>query len=235
MADSVPSGDTAVFALVEMFALAFAFEGTSLLLNGGGAMKVTFAYIAAVALLVAGMKWPFLKEHIGHRLSDSVTRLANDARVWFIALLVVFGFVSAPGLFTRTAGVVVPSEVFKPDLRLAPFAPNAKFFTELSTDPSQSSIVACFPFDPASSCSIAARYRDRLADHWTPDGPVVFLLNNPVPVAGIAIVTPGEHRPTGALELRSKLRDIGIDAAFPVAPDLHLQANEFAVVIGGKP
>lgn len=84
------------------------------------------------------------------------------------------------------------------------------------------------------SCNIAAQYRDRLADHWTP-GNTIYILDNPASITGIAIITQAEHRPAGALQLRSKFRDIGIDAGFPVIPTIHFQSNEFAVVIGENP
>jgi hypothetical protein len=236
MSESIPTGDTAVFALVEMFALAFAFEGTAQILNGGSAMKIAFAYTVAVGLFVAGLRWPWLKSKISPKFADSLIGLANDARVWFVALLIVFGFIGTPSLIRQRsepeAGPVDALQL-KPDLRLAPFAKKSTFFDNLPTDPNQSFVMACFPYDPMS-CNIAAQYRDRLADHWTPDN-TIYVLENPASITGIAILTVGEHRPSGALELRSKFRDIGIDAGFPVVPSVQLKPDQFAVIIGAKP
>lgn len=134
MADSTPTGDTAVLALVEMFALAFAFEGTALLLNGGSVMKAVFAYVAAVGLFVVGLKWSWLKSKIGPTLAKSMVNLANDARIWFVALLIVFVFIGASNLIKqRSEPIPVNSLQLKPDLRLAPFAKHSNFFDNLPT------------------------------------------------------------------------------------------------------
>src|SRR6202041_2447382 len=54
------------------------------------------------------------------------------------------------------------------DVRLAPFGKNSTFFAGLPYDTTQSFKMICFTYDPDESCSIAAKYRDRLANHWTP-------------------------------------------------------------------
>ena len=65
MADEVPTGDKAVFAFLEMIALAFAFEGTSALLNGLGWQIWAESYLGAAAFFVAGLKWARLKAFLG--------------------------------------------------------------------------------------------------------------------------------------------------------------------------
>jgi hypothetical protein len=69
MADEVPAGDKAVFAFLEMIALAFAFEGTSALLNGLGWQICAKAYVVAGAFFVAGIKWTRLKASLGIKVS----------------------------------------------------------------------------------------------------------------------------------------------------------------------
>src|SRR5438552_17343631 len=65
MADEVPTGDKAVFAFLEMIALAFAFEGTSAFLNGHGWQICAKSFLAAAAFFVAGIKWARLKAVLG--------------------------------------------------------------------------------------------------------------------------------------------------------------------------
>src|SRR5260370_38402530 len=65
MAEEVPTGDKAVFAFLEMIALAFAFEGTSALLNGLGWQICAKSYVVAAAFFVAGIKWARLKAFFG--------------------------------------------------------------------------------------------------------------------------------------------------------------------------
>jgi hypothetical protein len=126
---TLPSGDAAVFALFEMFALAFAFEGTSMLLAGGDTRTVILAYGVAVTLFVGGIKWAWLKSKIGPRLGGSLVRVANDARFWFVALLVVFGLIGGQSLLLtqRSSSRAARNEVARseaisplPDVAAAP-------------------------------------------------------------------------------------------------------------------
>jgi hypothetical protein len=86
-----------------------------------------------------------------------------------------------------------------PDARISPLE-SGDFFSGLPVDTSESFVMICFPYDPMS-CNIAARYRDRLANHWTPaspsnvrtmspfDGLTVFDKSNPASFKGIIILT----------------------------------------------
>jgi len=109
------------------------------------------------------------------------------------------------------SSVAVPAE----DLRLAPFKKeNTNFFSKLPVDPKESVMMVCYPYDPMS-CNIAALYRDRFADHWSPVNTRILAIN-PAPFKGIAIITHSENeRPAGALALREQFRQVGIDPAFP--------------------
>lgn len=98
---TLPTGNGAVFALFEMFALAFAFEGTTVLLSGRSSIKVAGAYIAAVALFFAGLKWSSLKSSLAPSFASSFVRLANNAYLWFLALLIVFSYIGAPSLLQQ--------------------------------------------------------------------------------------------------------------------------------------
>jgi hypothetical protein len=125
------------------------------------------------------------------------------------------------------------------DLRLAPFAQGSKFFDGFTIDTHQSFKMICFPYDP-SSCNIAARYRDRFADFWTPDGSTVFDQSNPATFRGFSILAISEKRPSGALLLRERFRSVGIEPQFPIvtgsaAKQLRLGPNDFAVWVGGQP
>jgi hypothetical protein len=98
--------------------------------------------------------------------------------------------------------------------------------------------MVCFAYDPLS-CNIAARYRDRFSDHWTPEPTFVEQTSNPATFKGITIITKSEqNRPLGAIKLRDAFLNVPIDAHLGVldpSSPLKLEPNEFAVWIGGKP
>jgi hypothetical protein len=174
--------------------------------------------------LVCGLGW-LLYLRWGRRVTRTSLRAPNAVAIFALILaIVIMGY----DIYDRHQFVSVGD-----DTRLAPFTKNnARFFSDLPVDPKESVVVVCYPYDPMS-CSIAARYRDYFADHWTP-GQTVFDASNPVSLSGIAIVTQSEVRPAGALALRQKFREIGIKAAFPLDPTGIKGANEFAVVIGSN-
>ena len=231
----------------------------------GDPFSVRMGVFMALALLsaVVGPMWPRLKGNLPRRFSATFVHTASDFRWWLIVLF--FGFIVPPltGLFLSSrprpgqivgyvndidTGAVVagplqalasPSSSSTPtetDARLLPFAAGSTFFSGLPVNTEQSCKVLCFPFEPMS-CNIAARYRDRLADHWTPDGPIVFDYSNPANFKGISIIAQSEKRPSGALLLRSQFRSLGVEPLFPIADPsvLKLGPNEFAVWIGSEP
>src|SRR5579863_9829766 len=61
MAEEIPTGDKAVFAFLEMIALAFAFEGVNAMLNGRPWFIYVGSFFAALVFFLAGIKWPYLK------------------------------------------------------------------------------------------------------------------------------------------------------------------------------
>jgi hypothetical protein len=77
MADEVPTGDKAVFAFLEMIALAFAFEGTSALLNDHGWQIVAKSYLAATGFFVAGIKWAHIRSVLGIKGGLGIGLLAS--------------------------------------------------------------------------------------------------------------------------------------------------------------
>jgi hypothetical protein len=82
MADEVPSGDKAVFAFLELFALAFAFEGAGALLRGDPLWRIIGAWVLTAILFVAGIQWPALKKRIG---TSRIGTPRNDPRIWLSA------------------------------------------------------------------------------------------------------------------------------------------------------
>jgi hypothetical protein len=90
MADEVPSGDKAVLAVFEMFALAFAFEGTSSLLSGRGEyLRVVLAYSAALGLFIFGLRWPSIRRRMANPVVSKIHEVANDYRYRISALVLI--------------------------------------------------------------------------------------------------------------------------------------------------
>jgi hypothetical protein len=159
----------------------------------------------------------------------SLWRVLPPVGLFLLALVV-----SSYDLYERHFG---PSrQMAVVDARLAPFASDSHFFTDLPVNTGESFKIICFPFDPMS-CNLAARYRDHLADHWTPDGPIMFSYENPATFNGLSILTQSEKRPAAALVLRERFRSVGVEPEFPIAnpAQLKLEPNEFALWVGGKP
>ncbi len=63
MANEIPSGDAAVFGFLELYALAFAFEGVSALLHHDP-VSFAWSFPCAVVFFVAGIKWKWLKGRV---------------------------------------------------------------------------------------------------------------------------------------------------------------------------
>ena len=84
MPDEVPSGDRAVFAFLEMIALAFAIEGAARLLDGKYLLGTASLGIS-ILFFVAGLKWSKIKLKAGSKFAHYL----NLRPIW-IALFVVF-------------------------------------------------------------------------------------------------------------------------------------------------
>lgn len=98
MADELPTGDKAVFAFLEMFALAFAFEGVSRLLDG----RYLLGFLAlgiSIVFFLAGIKWPQIKLRTGKRFVVGLDRIANDSRYRTSAILLIAFYIAISGLF----------------------------------------------------------------------------------------------------------------------------------------
>jgi hypothetical protein len=88
MSGEIPKGDTAVFAFLEMIALAFAFSGVEGL--GLKPLWQCIAYFgAALIFFMSGIKWPWIKEKFGISVSANISRVSSDWR-----FLVATGFIS---------------------------------------------------------------------------------------------------------------------------------------------
>lgn len=107
MADEIPSGDKAVFAFFELFALAFAFEGAAALLRGESLWRIAGAWTLTVVFFVVGIRWPRWKTRFGPSFSAWVARLSTDARFWLGAGLVL-GI--ALSIVARQLGVMTPRQ-----------------------------------------------------------------------------------------------------------------------------
>ncbi len=83
MPDEVPSGDRAVVAFFEIIALAFAFEGTSRLLDGKYLLGLLSLGIAIV-FFIAGLKWPQIKLKAGMPFA----RYLNLRPIWVVVFVV---------------------------------------------------------------------------------------------------------------------------------------------------
>ncbi len=216
--------------------------------------------IATITLAVAFLFWPRITARLRPegRIYQSLLTLASQTRIWFgvLAFLMIYFLASAlveryrdimrnplPGnlpavvpLAAKTGAVaaIPPSTAASEnaDARLLPFS-KPDFFKGLPADPAESFRMVCFAYDPWS-CNIAARYRDRLAEHWTPERTVISDMN-PAPIKGITIGTRSERRPAGALALRQGLRDLGMEVGFPIDPKVIKAPNEFVVIVGGNP
>jgi TolB-like protein/predicted Ser/Thr protein kinase len=67
-ADAPPAGDKAVYAFLELFALAFTFEGAAALLRGESLLRVVGAWVVAVIFFVLGIQWPKIRLRLSQRL-----------------------------------------------------------------------------------------------------------------------------------------------------------------------
>lgn len=79
VADEIPTGDKAVFAFLEMIALAFAFEGVSSLLAGSPWPVCAGSLLGAVMFFVAGIKWSWIKN-----TAISVWHSSKVAAKWMV-------------------------------------------------------------------------------------------------------------------------------------------------------
>lgn len=96
MADEIPAGDKAVFAFLELFALAFAFEGAGSLLRGEPFWRVIGAWVLTAIFFVAGIKWPSLRKRFGTP--------GNDPRIWLAVGALA-------GIIIGTTGTTVASRL----------------------------------------------------------------------------------------------------------------------------
>jgi|ERR1700761_612454 len=128
--EQVPTGDIAVFAFLEIVALAFAFEGTSALLNERPLGIVISAYVAAVVFFIAGVKWPKTKRRILLAWSKSGTKvkvafccLSGAATCLLVLALIHF----YPSSHPANARVAVPGN--NPDDQSLRFSATFTFVT----------------------------------------------------------------------------------------------------------
>src|SRR2546426_2252062 len=75
-ADAPPTGNKAVYAFLELFALAFTFEGAAALLRGESLWKIAGAWLVAVFFFVAGIRWPKIRLLLEQRFGSKRERIA---------------------------------------------------------------------------------------------------------------------------------------------------------------
>lgn len=78
MSNEVPTGDGVAFAFCEMFALAFAFDGVSALLEGKSPGIIVGCVVIAVLFFFVGIKWPSLKRVLTWK---GLERLGTNGRL----------------------------------------------------------------------------------------------------------------------------------------------------------
>lgn len=89
MSNEVPTGDAVAFAFCEMFALAFAFDGVSALLDGKSIGTILACVFIAVVFFLVGVKWPSLKRGLtwkGFERLGTNGRLRAGLGLAFVAL-----------------------------------------------------------------------------------------------------------------------------------------------------
>jgi TolB-like protein/tRNA A-37 threonylcarbamoyl transferase component Bud32 len=69
-ADDPPAGNKAVYAFLELFALAFTFEGAASLLRGESLWKIAGAWLVAVTFFVTGIRWPKIRLYLQRRFGS---------------------------------------------------------------------------------------------------------------------------------------------------------------------
>jgi len=84
-ADDPPTGNKAVYAFLELFALAFTFEGAGALLRGESLWKIAGAWLVAIIFFIAGIRWPKIKRSLEWRFASApgqiaVEKISSDLR-----------------------------------------------------------------------------------------------------------------------------------------------------------
>jgi TolB-like protein/predicted Ser/Thr protein kinase len=75
-AEAPPTGNKAVYAFLELFALAFTFEGAGAMLRGESWWRVAGAWLVAVIFFVAGIQWPRIRVWLAERFGSRKARAA---------------------------------------------------------------------------------------------------------------------------------------------------------------
>jgi TolB-like protein/predicted Ser/Thr protein kinase len=73
-AEAPPAGNKAVYAFLELFALAFTFEGAGAMLRGESLWRVVGAWLVAIIFFVAGIQWPRIRLWLGERFGSRKDR-----------------------------------------------------------------------------------------------------------------------------------------------------------------
>ena len=76
--DEPPTGNKAVYAFLELFALAFTFEGAAAFLHGEAWWKVVGAWLVAVVFFVAGIQWPKIRKLLVQRFGSKRERISKS-------------------------------------------------------------------------------------------------------------------------------------------------------------
>ena len=76
--DAPPAGDKAVYAFLELFALAFTFEGASALLRGESLWRIVGAWLVAIIFFIAGIQWPKIRVWLRRRFGSKQDRTVTD-------------------------------------------------------------------------------------------------------------------------------------------------------------
>ena len=98
--EGVPAGDIAIFAICELYSLPFAFDGVERLRAGESWSRIIASWSIALALMLFGILFPWLRKRLGTKISNWLDRLVHNIRLWFaLGFLVGMCTVAVPGLF----------------------------------------------------------------------------------------------------------------------------------------
>jgi hypothetical protein len=76
--ESLPPGDKAVMAFLEIVAFALGWNGIDRLLDGKSLLTIIPILVASIAISYAGFKWPQIKAKLGPRFASPVDRIAGN-------------------------------------------------------------------------------------------------------------------------------------------------------------
>jgi TolB-like protein len=117
-AETPPNGDKAVYVFLELFAVAFTFEGAAALLRGESLWRVVGAWLVAIFFFVAGIQWPRIRLWIKRRFGSPSAAIAKASadreRVAFTRRKLIVPAAAVALAFVAAAYFYYPRSVARP-------------------------------------------------------------------------------------------------------------------------